>query len=410
MSYFLKRFVCLGALIVVYSGGKSEHYGEKSTAPITVRLHTAGLARRLLLDADLNIGEAYMDGTFSVDDDDIYGLIDLLLVNLSSQPNIWHYRFVERVRRCLRGLSEFNPIDRSRLNAAHHYDLTEEFYELLLDGDRQYSCAYFRKPGETLEAAQSNKKALIAAKLLLKPEQRVLDIGCGWGGLALHLAREYETRVTGVTPSQEQYRVAQMRAESTELSDRVQFRLWDYREIDGCFDRIVSVGMFEHVGFSHYEEFFGTLRDRLADDGVALIHTIGRAKGPGATNPWIAKYIFPGGYVPALSEIVAAVERTGLYVTDVDVWRLHYAETLKAWRSRFEANLDRVHEIYDERFCRMWRFYLASSELAFRRSGHVVFQIQIAKSQDAVPLTRDYLFAQAEMMQRRNLSVGVHER
>lgn len=277
------------------------------------------------------------------------------------------------------------------LNVVHHYDLSGALYDLFLDADRQYSCAYFREANDTLESAQTNKITLIASKLLLTPEQRILDIGCGWGGLGLHLARSHGVHVTGVTLSNEQYKIAEERARTEDLSDRVQFRLQDYRDVVGTFDRIVSVGMFEHVGVPHYKEFFAALRDRLKDDGVALLHTIGRTDGPGATNPWIANYIFPGGYSPALSEILAIAEQSGLYVTDVEVWRLHYAQTLKEWRNRFEANLDRAQSIYDERFCRMWRFYLVASEVAFRHNHHVVFQIQLAKKQDAVPITRDYL-------------------
>jgi len=253
------------------------------------------------------------------------------------------------------------------------------------------SCAYFVGPDDSLETAQKNKKNHIAAKLMLEPGHHVLDIGCGWGGLGLHLVKEHGAHVTGVTLSCEQHNVALERAEKLQTSARAEFRLQDYREVTETFDRIVSVGMFEHVGIPHYSEFFSKLHGSLADDGIALIHFIGRADGPSATNPWIAKYIFPGGYSPALSEVMAAAERSGLYVTDVEVLRLHYAETLKAWRDRFEQKIDEVRKIYDERFCRMWRFYLVVSELAFRQNGHVVFQVQLAKKQDAVPLTRDYL-------------------
>ena len=391
LSVFLKNLIKQGALIVVYPDGRSARYGDATSPPVTVRLHARSLARKLLINPDLTLGEAYADGILTIDDDNLYGLIDLLLANLARVPNAGHYQWLTGFRRLYRGLAQFNPIERSRRNVAHHYDLSGALYDLFLDADRQYSCAYFREADDNLETAQRNKKALIAAKLLLEPGQRVLDIGCGWGGLGLHLARDHGARVTGVTLSQEQHKVAEERAQAEGLNGRAQFRLQDYREVDGAFDRIVSVGMFEHVGVPHYKEFFATLSDRLAEDGVALLHTIGRAGGPGVTNPWIAKYIFPGGYSPALSEVLAAVERSGLYVTDIEVWRLHYAETLKAWRKRFEANLDRVRAIYDERFCRMWRFYLVSSELAFRLNGHVVFQIQLAKKQDAVPLTRDYL-------------------
>lgn len=391
LSIFLKRLIRQGDLVVVYPDERSIRYGDGSTPAVTMRLYAHALPRKLLVNPDLALGEAYMDGTLTVDQDDIYGLIELLVVNLTLQPSVWHYRWPAHLRRLYRRLSQFNPAGRAQRNVAHHYDLSGALYDLFLDADRQYSCAYFREAGDTLETAQRNKKALIATKLLLRPEQRVLDIGCGWGGLGLHLARDHGARVTGVTLSHEQHKIAEERAQTEGLDDRAQFLLQDYRDIDGVFDRIVSVGMFEHVGVPHYKEFFATLRDRLTDDGVALLHTIGRADGPGATNPWIANYIFPGGYSPALSEVLAIAEQSGLYVTDVEVWRLHYAETLKEWRNRFEASLDRVRSIYDERFCRMWRFYLVASEVAFRHNGHVVFQIQLAKKQDAVPLTRDYL-------------------
>lgn len=394
LALFLSRLVQHGALVAIYPNGRSERYGEMSSVPITIRFHERTLARKLLLNPDLALGEAYTDGTLTIDDDDLYGLIDLLFSNLAHLPNTSHYRWLVRIRRLYRRVAQYNPAKRSQRNVAHHYDLSGSFYDLFLDTDRQYSCAYFRNPHESLEVAQQNKKALIAAKLLLEPGQRVLDIGCGWGGLGLYLALDFGASVTGVTLSQEQHKVAEERARAAGLTGRADFHLMDYRKVNGAFDRIVSVGMFEHVGVPHYKEFFDSLRDHLSDDGVALLHTIGRADGPGATNPWIAKYIFPGGYCPALSEILTVAEASGLYVTDIEVWRIHYAETLRAWRKQFEANLDRAGEIYDERFCRMWRFYLIGSEMAFRRDGHVVFQIQLAKRQDTVPLTRDYLTAQ----------------
>lgn len=393
LSIFLNRLIKQGALIVVYPNGQSVWYGDALSSPITVRLHARSLLRKLLIHPDLALGEAYMDGRLTVDEDNLYGLVELLVVNLASRPDVWQYRWLARLRRLCRRLAQFNPPERARRNVAHHYDLSGVLYDLFLDAGRQYSCGYFRHPEDGLETAQENKKALIATKLLLEPGQRVLDVGCGWGGLGLHLARVHGANVTGVTLSREQHRIAEEQARVAGLADSARFVLKDYRQVRGTFDRIVSVGMFEHVGVPHYDEFFAMLRDRLAGDGVALLHTIGRVDGPGATSPWIAKYIFPGGYSPALSEVLAVVERSGLYVTDVEVWRVHYAETLAAWRKRFEDNLDRVREIYDERFCRMWRYYLVASELAFRHNGHVVFQIQLAKKQDAVPLTRDYLTA-----------------
>ena len=378
-------------MVAIYPDGRSERYGEQVGEPISVRFHSRTVLWRLLYNPDLYLGEAYMDGTLTVENDDIYGFVELLLINLSQQSNALHYHWLARFRRLWRGLAQFNPIERARKNVVHHYDLSTDLYALFLDKDRQYSCAYFRGPDDDIEAAQDNKKALIAAKLLLKPGHRVLDIGCGWGGLGLYFAQAHRAHVSGVTLSQEQHQIAEERARKEGFAAEAHFRLQDYRQVSGTFDRIVSVGMFEHVGVPHYQEFFAAIHRMLDENGVALLHTIGRADGPGASNPWLAKYIFPGGYSPALSEITTVIEQSGLYITDIEIWRLHYAETLRVWRERFEAHLDQVRKIYDERFCRMWRYYLVISELAFRHNGHVVFQIQLAKKQNAVPLTRDYL-------------------
>jgi cyclopropane-fatty-acyl-phospholipid synthase len=284
---------------------------------------------------------------------------------------------------------------RAQRNVAHHYDLNGRLYSLFLDRDRQYSCAYFPTGHETLDQAQAAKKRHIAAKLCLdRPGLEVLDIGCGWGGLALTLARDFDARVTGITLSHEQWTEAQARAEQEGLSDRVTFELRDYRTIERRFDRVVSVGMFEHVGVNHFQQFFDQLSACLRPDGVALLHAIGRSHGPGVTNPWITKYIFPGGYCPALSEVVPRAEKSGLMMTDIEILRLHYAETLRHWRWRFAANRDAIAAIYDDRFCRMFEFYLAASELSFRREDQMVFQIQLAHRIDTVPLTRDYIAAQ----------------
>jgi cyclopropane-fatty-acyl-phospholipid synthase len=292
----------------------------------------------------------------------------------------------------VRRLRQISSTVRARRNVAHHYDLNGRLYSLFLDRDRQYSCAYFRTGNETLEEAQTAKKHHIAAKLKLdRPGLSVLDIGCGWGGMALTLARDYGARVTGITLSTEQLNEARARAEAEGLSDRVKFELLDYRAVRETYDRVVSVGMFEHVGVNHYRTFFNVLKRVLKPDGVALLHTIGRSDGPGTTNSWIAKYIFPGGYSPALSETMLPIEKSGLLVTDVEILRLHYAETLRHWRRRFAANRDAIGTLYDERFCRMFEFYLAGSELAFRYQEHVNFQIQITREQTAAPLTRDYI-------------------
>lgn len=376
---------------VSFPDGKEKRYGEPSAEPIIIHLSESSLPRQILINPELALGEAYMDGTLTIENDNLYGFLELLIVNQRHQPSLLHYRWLAIFRVATRWFAQFNRIQKSHENVAHHYDLSGEFYDLFLDADRQYSCGYYENSTDTLETAQENKKSLIAKKLLLSPEHTVLDIGSGWGGLSLFLAKSFHANVTGITLSQEQFNIANARATKQHSDADVQFILQDYRAVSGQFDRIVSVGMFEHVGVPHYREYFETLSSRLKSDGVALVHTIGRTDGSGATNPWIAKHIFPGGYSPALSEILLAIEKSGLCVTDIEVWRLHYAKTLRDWRSRFEVNLDRARQLYDDRFCRMWRFYLVTSELAFQLNDHVVFQVQLAKKQDSVPLTREYL-------------------
>jgi cyclopropane-fatty-acyl-phospholipid synthase len=392
LSTSLGRLVRHGAFELHYADRRVEHVGEAGAPPVVVvRLHDRRVARELVVHPSLGLGEAYVEGRLTVDDDRLYPFVDLLLDNLADRHHPWRDRLLGPLTRGRRRLAELNPPGRARQNAAHHYDLSDTLYELFLDADRQYSCAYFETPDQDLDSAQAAKRDLIARKLLLRPGHRVLDIGCGWGGLALHLARASGARVTGVTLAEHQLRVATERAARSQLTSTPEFRLEDYRRVEGTFDRIVSVGMFEHVGTPHYDTFFRTVHDRLADDGVALVHTIGRPHGPAPTEPWIAKYIFPGAAIPALSEIVPAVERAGLTLTDLEVWRLHYADTLLAWRRRFEANRDRIRALHDERFCRLWTYYLTISELGFRRGDLVVFQLQLARRQDAAPLTREYL-------------------
>jgi cyclopropane-fatty-acyl-phospholipid synthase len=311
------------------------------------------------------------------------------------------------MRYLFRRLQHFNPRSRARHNVAHHYDLDGRLYRLFLDGDEQYSCAYFESSDQSLDDAQLAKKRHLAAKLRIKPGAKVLDIGCGWGGLALYLAEIAGARVTGITLSQEQYKRAQNRALERGLTGNTAFRLVDYRDVDGRFDRIVSVGMFEHVGVGFYDVFFRSCAELLADDGIAVLHTIGRSGPPGITNPWIAKYIFPGGYIPALSEVLPAVQRAGLLVSDVEILQLHYAETLKAWRERFLAHRDEVMRLYDQRFVRMWEFYLACSETAFRGGDMVVFQIQLAKHKGVTPATRDYIAREEARLRAREPGYAV---
>ena len=392
LARLLSQVIRIGRLELV-DGAQRRHVFTGSPGPsVAVRLHDPALHWKLILNPQLAVPEAYMEGSLTIEAGGIYDLLELLARNeeLLADDPLW--RLSNLIRYLTRRLHQYNPIARSRQNVAHHYDLSDELYELFLDRDRQYSCAYFLSPDDHIDTAQLNKRRHIAAKLMLRPGMKVLDIGSGWGGMALYLASECGADVTGLTLSTEQLKVAQRRAAQAGLSDRVRFYLRDYREETESYDRIVSVGMFEHVGVNQYPTFFDQMRALLKPDGVALLHSIGRSDGPGTTNPWLRKYIFPGGYSPAMSEVVPVIEQTRLWITDIEVLRLHYAETLKAWRHRFVQNRDRVLQLYDERFCRMWETYLAGSEIAFRHCGHFVMQIQIAKAVDAVPLTRDYMY------------------
>jgi cyclopropane-fatty-acyl-phospholipid synthase len=387
----LRRVLHRGTLTIRSPDGRVYEFGNGNPA-ITIGVTDWATIRRLLLNPDLALGEAYMDGTLVVENGDIYELLDLCLRNLGWHGGHWTQRLRAMGRRLARPLVQNNTISVASANAARHYDLGEPLYERFLEPGRQYSCVYCRSPSDTLEEAQEQKKEHLAAKLLLRPGQLVLEIGSGWGGLAVHLAREADVDVTGITLSAEQQRYATDRVIEARLDGCVRFHLRDYREEGAKYDRIVSVGMFEHVGLGNYRAYFDKVRELLTDDGVALIHTIGSASGPGAAHPWIERYIFPGGYAPALSEVVPVIENAGLYITDVEVLRLHYAQTLRAWRQRFMSNRDHLAAVYDERFCRMWEFYLAGCEAGFRCSGLVVFQIQLSKRIDAVPLTREYIF------------------
>jgi cyclopropane-fatty-acyl-phospholipid synthase len=392
LARFLSRIIRVGRLELVDASGKHHVFSGSPGPSVTARLHDKSLHWKFIVNPRLSVPEAYIDGTLTIEDGDIYALIELLARNDELMGSTAAWRVMNRLGLLTRRLHQYNPLRRSRRNVAHHYDLSDELYDLFLDRDRQYSCAYFLGADDDIDTAQLNKRRHIAAKLLLRPGMKVLDIGSGWGGLALYLASECGADVTGLTLSTEQLKVAQRRAAQAGLADRVRFVLRDYREEKGQYDRIVSVGMFEHVGIGQYPAFFDQVKALLKPDGVALLHSIGRMDGPGSTNPWIRKYIFPGGYSPAISEVLPVIERTHLWVTDIEVLRLHYAETLKAWRRRFLQHRDKVLKLYDERFCRMWETYLVGSEMAFRYGGHLVMQIQMAKAVDTVPLTRDYMF------------------
>ncbi len=387
---FFSGLIQRGAL-TLHVGQRTWRFGEAEPRPdmdVVVRLKDGWTGVRLALNPWLEFGEAWMNGDLLVENGDAWSLLHLLGVNLQARPRP---RRITRLTRVLKRLLPGTSRTASRRNVAHHYDLSDRLYRLFLDKDMQYSCAYFERPDMGLDAAQTAKKQHIAAKLHLRPGMSVLDIGCGWGGMALHLARAHHAEVTGITLSQEQFDVAHARAYAAHLEGQAAFEIRDYREVAGQFDRIVSVGMFEHVGPANFDVYFRTVADKLKDDGVALIHTIGRRSEFGGTNQWVNKYIFPGGYIPSLSEITRAVENAGLWITDVESLRLHYAETLKCWRERFMAHRDEVRGLYDERFCRMWEFYLAASEMSFRHGDLMVYQVQLARRVDALPIVRDYM-------------------
>ncbi len=401
LQFLLKTFIRRGTFRVTTSRGTTFTFGDGTGQPVSVRFVSRAAEWGILLDPELKFGESYMDGSFVVEEGSI---ADVLAIALGQKTEVPHWARLQGLLRYLyRRLEQFNPRARSRRNVAHHYDLDGRLYSLFLDADRQYSCAYFERPGQSLDDAQLAKKRHLAAKLRLSPQKlprdlRILDIGCGWGGLGLYLAEVGGADVTGVTLSHEQHGIANARAAERGLSQRARFHLQDYRDIDDRFDRIVSVGMFEHVGVNHYETFFRKAAQLLDDKGVMVLHSIGRSEGPSRTNPWISKYIFPGGYIPSLSEVLPKVEKSGLLVTDIEILRLHYAETLKAWRERFLAHRDEVERIYDQRFVRMWEFYLASSEMSFREQNLMVLQIQLTKRQDVVPMTRDYIMREEQRL------------
>jgi len=370
------------------------------TAPLdaAIELRHPGTVWRIARNPALNIGEASVDGSLVIDKGTLFSFLRLLLVNSQSWNDSLTGRLYYRLEDIIRMPAVLNPMPRSRRNVKHHYDLSDELFSLFLDADRQYSCAYYRSDADDLETAQLAKKQHIAAKLKIHPGQHVLDIGSGWGGLALYIARHYPVRVTGLTLSDEQFHHANERARQLGLADRVTFKLLDYRKATGPYDRIVSVGMFEHVGRPHFSAYFRQISALLRPEGVALIHTIGSQTPPAPINPWLRRHIFPGAYLPALSQIAPIIEARRMWLTDLENLRLHYASTLAAWRERFEANRERIAGLYDERFCRMWDFYLQSCEAGFRWSGLTVFQLQITKSIDALPMTRDYMISEEDRL------------
>ena len=403
LSRFLKKLIKSGNLTVTDWMGMTNSYGDGTGPAVHFHITSSAAARAIAMNPELKFGEAYMDGGLVMKQSSLLDLMSMATRNLWEGDANAYQRTFYSARRMLRRLHQHNPVGKAKENVAHHYDLSGQLYDLFLDVDRQYSCAYFEHDGMSLEDAQLAKKRHIAAKLQIKPGMKVLDIGCGWGGLGLYLAETCGADVTGVTLSEEQHKRANERARQRGVSDRVRFLLQDYRLLDEKFDRVVSVGMFEHVGVGHFGEYFAKCRSLLSPDGVMLLHSINRSDGPGVTSTWMRKYIFPGGYIPALSEVLPHLEANGLYVTDIEILRLHYAETIRHWAERFQHNRARAREIYDERFCRMWEFYLAGSECAFRYGGMNNFQIQFCRHQNVLPLTRDYITKEEERLRRIEL-------
>jgi len=406
----LNRVITSGNVVFLDADGRRRAFGDGAGPEIVARLHDRRIEWPLALDPGLAFGEAFMSGRLTLEQGTLYEFLETLVTNAGRRGPPGSSRTLDGLRYATRWLRQYNPISRAQRNASHHYDIPPEIYDLFLDPDWQYSCAYFPYEHIDVAEAQRAKKRHIAAKLRTAPAQDVLDIGCGWGGLGLSLAKLAGVRVTGITLSSQQLRRARERAKKTGLDNQVKFELRDYRKIDQKFDRIVSVGMFEHVGVTHYQAFFDQIAKLLKDDGVALLHSIGRSDGPGITNPFIEKYIFPGGYIPSLSEVLPAIERAGLMVADIEILRLHYALTLRAWRNAFMARRDEAKHLMGERFCRMWEFYLAGSELAFRHQGMMVFQIQLIKQVDALPLTRDYMIEDERRMDALEAGQGQRPR
>ena len=391
LSHMLKSFVRVGTLKVIDAKGGVHVFGGAPGPKVTMVLSDPALYRKLFFNPELHAGEAYMDGRLRFEDSSLRDFLTLFSKNRLQLGAYPLQKVLRRFSRALKRFQQSNPIGKAQKNVAHHYDLGNDFYRLFLDEGMQYSCAYFLDDGESLEQAQGNKLRLIAAKLNLKPGLRILDIGSGWGDLALYLGSVAEVDVTGVTLSKEQHALSNEKAAAAGLGDRVRFELLDYRNVRQRFDRIVSVGMFEHVGVSHYDEFFAKVNELLEDDGLMLLHSIGHMSPPGTASPWLRKYIFPGAYSPALSEVFTSVEKASLWVLDLELLRVHYAKTLNHWWQRFEANRDKIAAMYDKRFCRMWEFYLISAEMMFLTGSQLVFHMQLARKRDAAPIVRDYI-------------------
>jgi len=404
LSNLLTRFVQKGSLTVTDAKGQKRTFGGKAPGPVVnMTLRDETLYKRLFFNPELAAGEAYMDGSLTFEHSTLRDFLGLYALNSDALVSGPFHRALGIATRKLKRFQQSNPLGKAERHIQHHYDIGNALYKLFLDDGMFYSCAYFENDDDTLEAAQRAKCRLIAAKLGLKPGQKILDIGCGWGGLAIYLASMEDVEVLGVTLSKEQHALAMERARAAGVADRVKFELRDYRQISRRFDRIVSVGMFEHVGVPHYGEFFDKVNQLMPDDGVMLLHSIGHMSPPGTASPWLRKYIFPGAYSPALSEVFPAVERNRLWVTDCEFLRLHYAMTLRHWHTRFEQNRAEIARMYDERFCRMWEFYLLSAEQMFRTGAQEVFHMQLSRQRDASPIRRDYMIDMQRTLKQREM-------
>jgi len=393
LARFLNKIFKKDGFILIDADKRKYIIGEpEKKEPITINLLDKKLHYKLLINPDLYFGEAYTDGTLQIENGSITEFLDIALMNIGRNEFNYISYLMNRLRGSYRYLTNFNFIKKSKMNVSHHYDISDDLYDLFLDPKRQYSCAYFKNENDDLETAQNNKIQHIIKKLNIKKDQKVLDIGCGWGGLAIEIAKTVNCEVTGITLSENQLKYATQRAKELNLDNQVKFKLIDYRELNDKFDRIVSVGMFEHVGRKFYKKFFKQVERLLKDDGVSLIHTIGSVMPPRDPHPWITKYIFPGGYTPSLSEVAKPVEKAGLVISDIEVLKLHYSYTLKNWKLNCLRNKDKIIQMFDEKFFRMWEFYLAGCEMAFKWGDQVVYQFQLTKNYTSTPATRDYIY------------------
>ena len=392
VSFLNKLFKDDGFILIDANSIKYAIGNPKKEKPITVKLLDKKLHYKLLLYPDLYFGEAYTDGTLKIENGSLTDFLEIAQKNIARGEINMFGQILNQIRGTYRYLTNFNFVKKSKNNIAHHYDISDDLYDLFLDPKRQYSCAYFKNENDTLETAQNNKIDHIIKKLNLKPNQKVLDIGSGWGSLAIEIAKKTQCEVTGITLSRNQYEYSLKKAKENNLENQVQFKLADYRDLNEKFDRIVSVGMFEHVGRKFYKTFFKRVHELLNDKGLALIHTIGSVNGPRNPQPWITKYIFPGGYTPSISEVAGPIEKSKLVISDIEVLRMHYAHTLRNWKERCLSNKSKIVEMFDEKFFRMWEFYLASCEMAFKWGDQVVFQFQLAKDNTTAPITRDYIY------------------